>query len=72
MTIEELDALPEGTKVRDHSVDGALWVKYPDGSWHLIEQADGWYTEGYDWSAWPGDTSANVWDRGEVELSVVE
>lgn len=67
MTIDELNALPAGTHVSDSLGRGigdevAHWVKYKDGSWHLIEQKThaGWPAVGFDWSPVEGDTVENV------------
>lgn len=60
MTLAELDALPTGTRLREQELNGALWIKHRDGSWHLTEQEDGWASTGFDWSGPDGDTSETV------------
>ncbi len=70
MTIEELDALPVGSKLAEAGFTGVLWVKYPDGTWHFIEQEDGWAEPGKDWSGSWGDTSGSVARGANLSLVV--
>lgn len=65
MTIDELNALPVGTHLRDEFGDLAHWVKFEDGSWHLIEQVDGLVAAGTDWSPAQGDVVGTVLQSGD-------
>lgn len=71
LTVAELDALPVGSRVSDSTVEGALWIKYEDGTWHLIEQEGGWVAEGTDWSDPSGDTAATLANDWGAYLALV-
>lgn len=70
-TPAELDALPIGAKVADplSDLDGdiALWHKFEDGTWHLIEADDSSLDPGQDWSRNSPASAADVLDVGPVE-----
>lgn len=72
ITIDDLNAAPVGSKVADAlsdmNGDIALWVKFPDQSWHLIEQGGAKIGAGTDWSGPHGDTAEAVAAQPPLEF----